>query len=189
MFLKNSSIHLSHHHPLWNPPINFLSLFSSLSKWDSRKVEIILIPLYLSVDNQTAQRCLCRKGSWIFKKSELDATCLWSYIKAAFTPFLRLYSHHILATLIPSHRFSCPSSLRLIFSRSNRKVKDTLPLFRQFFSSAFSLTHVSLASMKLPPDVLRYLPLVPSRSLLPSTVETNVCVCNLPASTGLSCRG
>ncbi|XP_008405646.1 leucine-rich repeat-containing protein 16B-like isoform X1 [Poecilia reticulata] len=38
---------------------------------------------------------------------------------------------------------------------SHRKVKDTLPLFRQFFSSAFSLTHVSLASMKLPPDVLR----------------------------------
>ncbi|KAM9762503.1 capping protein, Arp2/3 and myosin-I linker protein 3-like isoform 2-T2 [Menidia menidia] len=40
---------------------------------------------------------------------------------------------------------------------SHRKVKDTLPLFRQFFSSAFSLTHVSLASMKLPPDVLRAL--------------------------------
>uniref|UniRef100_A0A7N6FGN7 CARMIL C-terminal domain-containing protein n=1 Tax=Anabas testudineus TaxID=64144 RepID=A0A7N6FGN7_ANATE len=40
---------------------------------------------------------------------------------------------------------------------SNRKVKDTLPLFRQFFSSAFSLTHVSMASMKLPPDVLRAL--------------------------------
>ncbi|XP_042271527.1 capping protein, Arp2/3 and myosin-I linker protein 3-like isoform X1 [Thunnus thynnus] len=40
-------------------------------------------------------------------------------------------------------------------SFSHRKVKDTLPLFRQFFSSAFSLTHVSLASMKLPPDVLR----------------------------------
>uniref|UniRef100_A0A1A8RQQ2 Leucine rich repeat containing 16B n=1 Tax=Nothobranchius rachovii TaxID=451742 RepID=A0A1A8RQQ2_9TELE len=40
---------------------------------------------------------------------------------------------------------------------SHRKVKDTLPLFRQFFSSAFSLTHVSLASMKLPPDVLRSL--------------------------------
>uniref|UniRef100_A0A8C6P1T6 CARMIL C-terminal domain-containing protein n=1 Tax=Nothobranchius furzeri TaxID=105023 RepID=A0A8C6P1T6_NOTFU len=36
-------------------------------------------------------------------------------------------------------------------------VGDTLPLFRQFFSSAFSLTHVSLASMKLPPDVLRSL--------------------------------
>lgn len=42
--------------------------------------------------------------------------------------------------------------------KSNRKVKDTLPLFRQFFSSAFSLTYVSLASMKLPPDVLRYSP-------------------------------
>ncbi|XP_041863001.1 capping protein, Arp2/3 and myosin-I linker protein 3-like isoform X3 [Melanotaenia boesemani] len=40
---------------------------------------------------------------------------------------------------------------------SHRKVKDTLPLFRQFFSSAFSLTHVSMASMKLPPDVLRAL--------------------------------
>ncbi|XP_038136666.1 capping protein, Arp2/3 and myosin-I linker protein 3-like isoform X2 [Cyprinodon tularosa] len=38
---------------------------------------------------------------------------------------------------------------------SHRKVKDTLPLLRQFFSSAFSLTHVSFASMKLPPDVLR----------------------------------
>uniref|UniRef100_A0A3Q3WA78 Uncharacterized protein n=1 Tax=Mola mola TaxID=94237 RepID=A0A3Q3WA78_MOLML len=42
-------------------------------------------------------------------------------------------------------------------SFSHRKVKDTLPLFRQFFSSAFSLTYVSLASMKLPPDVLRCL--------------------------------
>ncbi|XP_026201111.1 capping protein, Arp2/3 and myosin-I linker protein 3-like isoform X2 [Anabas testudineus] len=42
-------------------------------------------------------------------------------------------------------------------SFSHRKVKDTLPLFRQFFSSAFSLTHVSMASMKLPPDVLRAL--------------------------------
>lgn len=53
------------------------------------------------------------------------------------------------------------SLLSLYFAVSflfNRKVKDTLPLFRQFFSSAFSLTHVSLASMKLPPDVLRYLP-------------------------------
>ncbi|XP_020557520.1 capping protein, Arp2/3 and myosin-I linker protein 3 isoform X2 [Oryzias latipes] len=40
---------------------------------------------------------------------------------------------------------------------SHRKLKDTLPLFRQFFSSAFSLTHVNLSSMKLPPDVLRAL--------------------------------
>ncbi|KAJ0065323.1 hypothetical protein NL108_007057 [Boleophthalmus pectinirostris] len=42
-------------------------------------------------------------------------------------------------------------------SFSHRKVKDTLPLFRQFFSSAFSLNHVSMSSMKLPPDVLRAL--------------------------------
>ncbi|XP_057696631.1 capping protein, Arp2/3 and myosin-I linker protein 3-like isoform X1 [Corythoichthys intestinalis] len=42
-------------------------------------------------------------------------------------------------------------------SFSHRKGKDTLPLFRQFFSSAFSLTHVSLAAMKLPPEVLRAL--------------------------------
>ncbi|XP_063058129.1 capping protein, Arp2/3 and myosin-I linker protein 3-like [Engraulis encrasicolus] len=42
-------------------------------------------------------------------------------------------------------------------SFANRKVKDSLPFFRQFFSSAFSLTHISLSSMKLPPDVLRAL--------------------------------
>ncbi|XP_060740151.1 capping protein, Arp2/3 and myosin-I linker protein 3-like isoform X1 [Tachysurus vachellii] len=42
-------------------------------------------------------------------------------------------------------------------SFAHRKVKETLPLFRQFFSSAFSLTHVSLASMKLPPEALRNL--------------------------------
>ncbi|KAK5907277.1 hypothetical protein CesoFtcFv8_005145 [Champsocephalus esox] len=42
-------------------------------------------------------------------------------------------------------------------SFSHRKVKDTLPLLSQFFSSAFSLTYVSMASMKLPPDVLRAL--------------------------------
>ncbi|XP_061653768.1 capping protein, Arp2/3 and myosin-I linker protein 3 isoform X2 [Phyllopteryx taeniolatus] len=40
---------------------------------------------------------------------------------------------------------------------SNRKARDSLPTFRQFFSSAFSLTHVSLASMKVPPDWLRAL--------------------------------
>lgn len=45
----------------------------------------------------------------------------------------------------------------LFFSFIQRKVKDSLPLFRQFFSSAFSLTYVSLAAMKLPPDVLRWL--------------------------------
>ncbi|CAL1580131.1 unnamed protein product [Knipowitschia caucasica] len=40
---------------------------------------------------------------------------------------------------------------------AHRKVRDSLPTFRQFFSSAFSLTHVSLASMKVPPDSLRAL--------------------------------
>ncbi|TNM98103.1 hypothetical protein fugu_014349 [Takifugu bimaculatus] len=42
-------------------------------------------------------------------------------------------------------------------SFSHRKARDSLPTFRQFFSSAFSLTHVSLASMKVPPDWLRAL--------------------------------
>lgn len=37
-----------------------------------------------------------------------------------------------------------------------RKARDSLPSFRQFFSSAFSLTYVSLASMKVPPDSLRW---------------------------------
>uniref|UniRef100_A0A3B3T2F6 Capping protein regulator and myosin 1 linker 3 n=1 Tax=Paramormyrops kingsleyae TaxID=1676925 RepID=A0A3B3T2F6_9TELE len=40
---------------------------------------------------------------------------------------------------------------------SHRKGKEALPTFRQFFSSAFSLTHISLASMKLPPEALRAL--------------------------------
>nr|XP_057921932.1 capping protein, Arp2/3 and myosin-I linker protein 3 isoform X2 [Doryrhamphus excisus] len=40
---------------------------------------------------------------------------------------------------------------------SHRKARDSLPTFRQFFSSAFSLTHVSLASTKVPPDWLRAL--------------------------------
>ncbi|XP_027138983.1 capping protein, Arp2/3 and myosin-I linker protein 3 isoform X1 [Larimichthys crocea] len=42
-------------------------------------------------------------------------------------------------------------------SFSHRKARDSLPTFRQFFSSAFSLTHVSLSSMKVPPDSLRAL--------------------------------
>ncbi|KAG7254079.1 hypothetical protein CRUP_037938 [Coryphaenoides rupestris] len=40
---------------------------------------------------------------------------------------------------------------------SHRRARESLPTFRQFFSSAFSLTHVSLASMKVPPDSLRAL--------------------------------
>ncbi|XP_058251760.1 capping protein, Arp2/3 and myosin-I linker protein 3 [Hemibagrus wyckioides] len=42
-------------------------------------------------------------------------------------------------------------------SFSHRKAKETLPTFRQFFTSAFSLSHLSMASMKMPPDVLRAL--------------------------------
>ncbi|XP_048867473.1 capping protein, Arp2/3 and myosin-I linker protein 3 isoform X2 [Brienomyrus brachyistius] len=42
-------------------------------------------------------------------------------------------------------------------SFSHKKIRETLPVFRQFFSSAFSLTHVSLASVKLPADALRTL--------------------------------
>ncbi|KAJ8397440.1 hypothetical protein AAFF_G00437160, partial [Aldrovandia affinis] len=42
-------------------------------------------------------------------------------------------------------------------SFSHKKMKETLPTFRQFFSLAFSLTHISLASTKLPPDALRAL--------------------------------
>ncbi|XP_062850006.1 capping protein, Arp2/3 and myosin-I linker protein 3 [Trichomycterus rosablanca] len=37
----------------------------------------------------------------------------------------------------------------------HRKVKETLPTFRQFLSLVFSLSHLSLASMKMPPEVLR----------------------------------
>ncbi|KAL0966343.1 hypothetical protein UPYG_G00294110 [Umbra pygmaea] len=40
---------------------------------------------------------------------------------------------------------------------SHKKVRETLPVFRQFFSSAFSLTHVNLSSTRIPPDTLRAL--------------------------------
>ncbi|XP_053359659.1 capping protein, Arp2/3 and myosin-I linker protein 3 isoform X2 [Clarias gariepinus] len=42
-------------------------------------------------------------------------------------------------------------------SFSQRKVKETLPTVRQFFSSVFNLSHFSMASVKMPPDVLRAL--------------------------------
>lgn len=57
------------------------------------------------------------------------------------------------ALLSRSCTFQQLSFLRCSFSR---KARDSLPTFRQFFSSAFSLTHVSLASMKVPPDSLRW---------------------------------
>lgn len=70
----------------------------------------------------------------------------------------------------------------LSFSFIHRKVKDSLPLFRQFFSSAFSLTYVSLASMKLPPDVLRCL----AFSVPPLVPQLLVCVFWLLVSLSLS---
>lgn len=82
----------------------------------------------------------------------------------SYLPSMSTMSLHLLcvAGIIPSHSLHHPLTstsalFHLVFSLCNRKVKDTLPLFRQFFSSAFSLTYVSLASMKLPPDVLRCL--------------------------------
>uniref|UniRef100_A0A671U0K3 CARMIL C-terminal domain-containing protein n=1 Tax=Sparus aurata TaxID=8175 RepID=A0A671U0K3_SPAAU len=66
------------------------------------------------------------------------------------SPVWPLFSIHLPASPLISRLF-------FFFFFSHRKAKDTLPLFRQFFSLAFSLTYVSLASMKLPPDVLRAL--------------------------------
>ncbi|XP_030043616.1 capping protein, Arp2/3 and myosin-I linker protein 3 isoform X2 [Microcaecilia unicolor] len=40
---------------------------------------------------------------------------------------------------------------------SHKKIKDALPSFKQFFSSAFSLNHINLSGIKLPMDALRAL--------------------------------
>ncbi|XP_055359768.1 capping protein, Arp2/3 and myosin-I linker protein 3 isoform X2 [Betta splendens] len=64
-------------------------------------------------------------------------------------------------------------------SFSHRKVRDTLPTFRQFFSSAFSLTHVSLASMKVPPDSLRALFLGLSNNPHISDLHLDISGCEL----------
>ncbi|XP_057712862.1 capping protein, Arp2/3 and myosin-I linker protein 3 isoform X1 [Corythoichthys intestinalis] len=62
---------------------------------------------------------------------------------------------------------------------SNRKVRDSLPTFRQFFSSAFSLTHVSLASMKVPPDWLRALFLGLSNNPHITDLQLDISACEL----------
>ncbi|KAM9791599.1 capping protein, Arp2/3 and myosin-I linker protein 3 isoform 4-T4 [Syngnathus typhle] len=62
---------------------------------------------------------------------------------------------------------------------SNRKARDSLPTFRQFFSSAFSLTHVSLASMKVPPDWLRALFLGLSNNPHISDLQLDISACEL----------
>ncbi|XP_023820943.1 capping protein, Arp2/3 and myosin-I linker protein 3 isoform X1 [Oryzias latipes] len=64
-------------------------------------------------------------------------------------------------------------------SFSHRKARDSLPTFRQFFSSAFSLTHVSLASMKVPPDSLRALFLGLSNNPHISDLHLDISSCEL----------
>uniref|UniRef100_A0A3P8QPK3 CARMIL pleckstrin homology domain-containing protein n=1 Tax=Astatotilapia calliptera TaxID=8154 RepID=A0A3P8QPK3_ASTCA len=54
-------------------------------------------------------------------------------------------------------RGCCADLSYLNLSKNSFSHRDSLPTFRQFFSSAFSLTHVSLASMKVPPDSMRAL--------------------------------
>ncbi|XP_028831341.1 capping protein, Arp2/3 and myosin-I linker protein 3 isoform X2 [Denticeps clupeoides] len=67
-------------------------------------------------------------------------------------------------------------------SFSHRKVRETLPSFRQFFSSAFSLSHVSFASMKMPPDVLRALFLGLSSNPHISDVHLDISGCELKSA-------
>ncbi|XP_047012619.1 capping protein, Arp2/3 and myosin-I linker protein 3 isoform X2 [Ictalurus punctatus] len=64
-------------------------------------------------------------------------------------------------------------------SFSQRKVKDTLPTLRQFFTSAFSLSHLSMASMKMPPDVLRALFLGLSSNPHVSDLHLDISGCEL----------
>uniref|UniRef100_A0A4W5NWD7 Capping protein regulator and myosin 1 linker 3 n=1 Tax=Hucho hucho TaxID=62062 RepID=A0A4W5NWD7_9TELE len=54
-------------------------------------------------------------------------------------------------------RGCCADLSYLNLSKNCFSHRETLPVFRQFFSSAFSLTHVNLSSMKLPLDTLRAL--------------------------------
>uniref|UniRef100_A0A8C2XDL2 Capping protein regulator and myosin 1 linker 3 n=1 Tax=Cyclopterus lumpus TaxID=8103 RepID=A0A8C2XDL2_CYCLU len=64
-------------------------------------------------------------------------------------------------------------------SFSHRKARDSLPTFRQFFSSAFSLTHVSLASVRVPPDSLRALFLGLSNNPHISDLHLDISSCEL----------
>ncbi|MBN3304443.1 CARL3 protein, partial [Amia calva] len=67
-------------------------------------------------------------------------------------------------------------------SFSHRKMKDSLPSFRQFFSSAFSLTHISLAGMKLPPEALRALFLGLSSNPHVSDLHLDISGCELKSA-------
>lgn len=71
----------------------------------------------------------------------------------------------------------CPFSFLCCFYFHLRKARDSLPTFRQFFSSAFSLTHVSLASMKVPPDSLRWVTvMVEFDKILKASCFSKACV-------------
>ncbi|KAF1383345.1 hypothetical protein PFLUV_G00130960 [Perca fluviatilis] len=71
-------------------------------------------------------------------------------------------------------------------SFSHRKARDSLPTFRQFFSSAFSLTHVSLASVKVPPDSLRALFLGLSNNPHITDLHLDIGSCELRLGCGLA---
>ncbi|TSO57294.1 Capping protein, Arp2/3 and myosin-I linker protein 3 [Bagarius yarrelli] len=67
-------------------------------------------------------------------------------------------------------------------SFSHRKVKETSPTLRQFFTSAFSLSHLIMASMKMPPDVLRSLFLGLSSNPHISDLHLDISGCELKSA-------
>lgn len=105
-------------------------------------------------------------------------------IPGSYLPWLST-TNHSPSIAFPTHSISTsssPLSFISLWPRSSpRKVKETLPLFCQFFSSAFSLTHVSLASMKLPPEALRSVPLFSPGLSLSHLHLTGVTGARLPA--------
>uniref|UniRef100_A0AAY4AP82 Capping protein regulator and myosin 1 linker 3 n=1 Tax=Denticeps clupeoides TaxID=299321 RepID=A0AAY4AP82_9TELE len=79
-------------------------------------------------------------------------------------------------------RGCCADLSYLNLSRNSFSHRETLPSFRQFFSSAFSLSHVSFASMKMPPDVLRALFLGLSSNPHISDVHLDISGCELKSA-------
>lgn len=65
---------------------------------------------------------------------------------------------------------------------SHKKGKDALPSFRQFFSSTFSLAHVSLSGIKLPLDALRALFYGLSTNTHVSDLHLDLSSCDLRAA-------
>lgn len=85
--------------------------------------------------------------------------------------------------LPPPNACGCVKRWILSFSR---KARDSLPTFRQFFSSAFSLTHVSLASVKVPPDSLRW---VTDKDLQGPLKPWHLCEMQIPCKVWSGKRG